>query len=200
MHALSRHFFDCRIQAAKMLEINEFAGRYPDPGDLLPPELLVLKLASSQLQLMYVSGTDVIEWHEYGWPFPILPLIPRKLSLGVEDLLAVGLTQGVIVASNAESGLLILSIYKSPTRTLDKVIADDTVVSPPNMIILKIELLHPPASDPSRVVLVLLGIQDGKSVLYLYSWDTHTILPAVEDTWKPIKHALGKGTTITRKR
>jgi hypothetical protein len=199
LHALSRHFFDCRIQAAKVLKIDEDPEHLSITDDLLPPELIVLKLASAQLQLMYVSGTDVIDWHEYGWPLPILPSTPRNLSLGVEDLLAVGPTGGLIVASSPESGLNILSTYTSTTRTLDRVIDDDAVVTPPNMVILKMELLFPPASDPSRAVLILLGIQDGKSLLYLYSWDTNIILPALEDTWKPIRHALGKGSvTIQR--
>jgi len=192
LHALSKHFFACRIQAAKVLELED-----PNACDFLPPQLLVLKLSSAQLQLMYVSGTNVIEWHTYGRPLPILPSIPRNLSLGVEDLLTIGLTGSVIVVSSPESGLLIFSTNRSTSRTLDRVIEDDAVVTPPDMIILKIELLHPPASDPNRAVLVLLGIQDGRSVLYLYSWDTHVILPALEDTWKPIKHALGKGNMIT---
>jgi len=198
LHALSRHFFDCRIQAAKVLEIDEDPEHYSIAEEHLPPELIVLKLASAQLQLMYVSGTDVLDWHEYGWPLPILPSTPRNLSLGVEDLLAIGPTGGLIVASSPESGLIILSTSMDTTRTLDRVIEDDAVVTPPDMIILKLEILYPPASDPSRAVLILLGIQDGKSVLCLYSWDTKIILLALEDTWKPIKHALGKGSVIMR--
>jgi hypothetical protein len=192
LHALSKRFFDCKIQAAKVLELGN-----PYSGDFLPPQILVLKLASAQLQLFYVSDTDVIEWHEYGWPLPILPSISRNLSLGVEDLLAVGPTGGVIVTSSPQSGLIILNTHRSAIRTLDKVIRDDVIVTPPNMVILKMELLYPPASDPDRAVLILLGIQEGRNVLYLYSWDTQNVIYTLADSYKPIKHALGKGSVVT---
>jgi len=192
LHALSKHFFDCKIQAAGVLKLGD-----PYTGDFLPPQILVLKLASARLQLMYVSGTAMIEWHEYVWPLPILPSTPRDLSLGVEDLLAVGPTGGVIVISSPQSGLLILNTNRSAIRTLDKIVRDDIVVTPPNMVILKLELLHPPASDPDRAVLILLGIQDGKNVLHLYSWDTQNVIYTSADSYRPIRHALGKGRGTT---
>jgi len=192
LHVLSKHFFECRIQAAKVLKLGD-----PYTFDFLPPSILVLKLASARLQLLYVSGTDVIEWHEYGWPLPILPSIPRNLFLGVEDLLAVGPTGGVIVTASPQNGLLILNTHRSAIRILDKVIRDDIVMTPPNMVILKMELLYPPASDPDRAVLILLGVQDGKNVLYIYSWDTQNVLYTSADSYRPIKHALGKGSVTT---
>jgi hypothetical protein len=52
--------------------------------------------------------------------------------------------------------------------------------------------LYPPASDQTRATLVLLGTEDRKTVLYIYSWDCHDLLPAA-NTLQPIRHALGKG-------
>jgi len=67
----------------------------------------------------------------------------------------------------------------------------DCVTTLPNMIISKMDFLAPPASDPDRVDLLLLGIQDRKPVALVFHWKLENGFLGFDIAKS--KHTFGKG-------
>lgn len=192
--------FDCKIQAAKVLTRPEHLSQvdeddYPHEKQLrLPHQVLVLKLDNNSLLFLHATASDVPTFETVGWPLPQRPVISADVVLGLDELLATGSDGRVMAVAGTELGLMLYNSWPHDTEAgLDKMIRDDTaLILPPRLIVLKMEFLRPPASDSTRASLVLLGLEDRKTVLYIYSWDSHDMFPTA-GSLQPIRHALGKG-------
>lgn len=74
--------------------------------------------------------------------------------------------------------------------TRDMVVAD-CIATLPTTTISKMDFLTPPASDPDRLDLLLLGIQDRKTVAVVFHWKLENGIATFDLTKS--KHTFGKG-------
>jgi len=209
--------FNCNILAAKVLQISDRpiikqeGGPAVQEDSELPPQLLVLKLSIPQFTMLHAESSAKIgstRWatctgvhvrknsHPYSniefvtisWPLPVVRSDDR--ISGCTELLAVSPHGATIAMEFSTQAICAHQLRPSRGMTKQMVFAD-CVATLPKMIISKMDFLTPPASDPNRLDMLLLGIQDRKSVAVVFHWKVENGLATFDLTKS--KHTFGKG-------
>jgi hypothetical protein len=193
--------FDCKIQAARgltSLELREHLNIEPSLQrrlSRLPHQILVLKLDNKSLLFLNATASFTPSFETLSIPLPYRPDLASAAS-GPQDLLATGNDGLVVAVAGTEFGLILYNTWLEKGYLHKLVRHDVALTPPPNLIVLKMEFLQPAASDPMRASLVLLGLENRKTIIYIYSWDADKAFQK-QDLSRPIRHALGKGKPIT---
>ncbi|KAL8726238.1 MAG: hypothetical protein Q9181_006131 [Wetmoreana brouardii] len=213
--------FDSPIQAAKVFglrrepKLPRFPGKYwnlndgpqsppetkPEPfhEDEIPPQILVLSLASRTLVFLfaYHDVYGVIHFLSSTWPLPAQ--VPLTEELGV--ILAVDPKSRAMAVGACENRVTIYAL-KAVDRMRREVESSEGLNSrnfrpiqeekhmDVNGVILKMEFLHPPKGDEHHVILLLVIAKDEKTRLVRFEWDCRSSLREIDKKpGQPMPHA-----------
>lgn len=109
---------------------------------------------------------------------------------GFPGILAVS-ANGLTVATEFGSQAICAHQIR-PSRGMSQgMVVQDATVTLPKMIISEVDFLVPPSSDPHRVDMLVLGIENRRPIALVYHWKVENGLISCDPDQS--KHAFGKG-------